>query len=115
MTYRTETDSMGEINVPSDKLWGAQTQRSLQNFRISTETMPPALISAYAVVKQAAAEVNESLSVLVAPTLEPMFSPMEGEYCEGDMVTVTNVAPCPKKGTASAVAKWKSEHFSARQ
>ena len=59
--YRVETDSMGEVQVPSGRLWGAQTQRSLENFRISTETMPPALIEAYAVVKTAAATVNEAL------------------------------------------------------
>ena len=58
MSFRIETDSMGEIKVPSDRLWGAQTQRSLENFRISDETMPAVLIRAYAIVKQAAAEVN---------------------------------------------------------
>ena len=58
MSFRIETDSMGEIQVPTDKLWGAQTQRSLENFRISDETMPEVLIRAYAIVKQAAAEVN---------------------------------------------------------
>ena len=62
--FRVETDSMGEVQVPADRLWGAQTQRSLDNFRISTETMPPALIEAYAVVKTAAATVNEGLGEL---------------------------------------------------
>ncbi len=61
MTYRIETDSMGEIQVPSDRLWGAQTQRSLENFKIGQNTMPAALIRAYGIVKQAAAEVNAAL------------------------------------------------------
>ena len=44
-TVRSEKDSMGAIDVPADKLWGAQTQRSLEHFRISTEKMPTSLIS----------------------------------------------------------------------
>jgi fumarate hydratase, class II len=64
MSFRVETDSMGEVQVPTDRLWGAQTQRSLENFRISNETMPPTLIRAYAIVKQAAAEVNCELGEL---------------------------------------------------
>ncbi|MEO1268051.1 MAG: class II fumarate hydratase, partial [Myxococcota bacterium] len=59
--YRIETDSMGEVQVPADRYWGAQTQRSLDNFRISDQTMPMPLIRAYAIVKQAAAEVNAGL------------------------------------------------------
>ena len=65
MTHRIETDSMGDIEVPAERLWGAQTQRSLENFKIGDgETMPPPLIHAYAVVKQAAAEVNTALGEL---------------------------------------------------
>ena len=45
MDYRIEHDSMGEVRVPADAPWGAQTQRSLENFRIGTETMPPELIN----------------------------------------------------------------------
>ncbi len=56
--YRTEHDTMGEINVPADHLWGAQTQRSLQNFRISTETIPSEVIMAFAVLKSASAYAN---------------------------------------------------------
>jgi fumarate hydratase, class II len=55
---RTEKDTFGPIEVPADKLWGAQTQRSLQNFAISTEKMPAPLIAALALVKKAAALVN---------------------------------------------------------
>lgn len=55
---RTEKDTFGPIDVPADRLWGAQTQRSLQNFAISTERMPLALIRALVLVKKAAARVN---------------------------------------------------------
>jgi fumarate hydratase class II len=61
-----ERDTFGEIAVPNARLWGAQTQRSLQNFRISTEKQSPELITALAVVKRAAAEVNLGLGVLDA-------------------------------------------------
>src|SRR5688572_2470780 len=55
---RTETDSFGPIEVPNDKLWGAQTQRSFQNFKIGGERMPTPLIRAFGLLKQAAAEAN---------------------------------------------------------
>jgi fumarate hydratase, class II len=55
---RVETDTFGPIEVPADRYWGAQTQRSLQNFRIGTETMPLPLVRALGIVKQAAAVVN---------------------------------------------------------
>ncbi|NTX03359.1 class II fumarate hydratase [Myxococcus sp. CA040A] len=55
---RIEKDTFGPIEVPADRLWGAQTQRSLQNFAISTERMPPGLIRALVLVKKAAALVN---------------------------------------------------------
>jgi len=61
---RMERDTFGEIAVPNAHLWGAQTQRSLQNFRISTEKQSPELITALAVIKRAAAEVNLGLGVL---------------------------------------------------
>jgi fumarate hydratase class II len=64
MSSRTERDSFGPIEVPADQLWGAQTQRSLEHFRISTERMPPELISALASVKRAAAKVNLDLGLL---------------------------------------------------
>ena len=58
---RTETDSMGKIEVPADRYWGAQTQRSLENFRIGTERMPAPLIRALAIQKKAAALANMAL------------------------------------------------------
>jgi fumarate hydratase class II len=61
---RTERDTFGPIEVPADRLWGAQTQRSLMNFEISNERQPTSLIRALAVVKKAAALVNMELGVL---------------------------------------------------
>ena len=66
LSSRSEKDSMGAIDVPADKLWGAQTQRSLEHFRISTEKMPVALIQALALTKRAAAKVNADLGLLNA-------------------------------------------------
>jgi len=55
---RKETDSLGEVEVPADKLWGAQTQRSLEHFSIGTDLMPREMITAYAILKKAAADAN---------------------------------------------------------
>ena len=64
MSFRIEKDTMGEIEVPSDRYWGAQTQRSLQNFKIGGEQFPRGFIRAYGLVKQVAAEVNSEIGVL---------------------------------------------------
>jgi fumarate hydratase class II len=61
---RTEHDTFGPIEVPAERYWGAQTQRSMQNFRIGVERMPRPLIHALGLVKQAAALVNKDLGVL---------------------------------------------------
>src|SRR3954469_6688547 len=61
---RTESDTFGPIDVPADRLWGAQTQRSLQNFRIGGERMPAPLIHALGLLKQAAAETSMKLGAL---------------------------------------------------
>lgn len=63
-TNRMEKDSIGLIEVPADKLWGAQTQRALEHFRISTEKIPVALVYALALTKSAAAQVNCDLGLL---------------------------------------------------
>lgn len=60
-TFRIEHDSMGEVRVPADAPWGAQTQRSLENFRIGEEKMPHAVISAFGALKLAAARANRAL------------------------------------------------------
>ena len=62
--YRTEHDSMGEMLVPAEALWGAQTQRSLENFPIGTETMPDEIVHAFALLKKAAAQANAELGPL---------------------------------------------------
>jgi fumarate hydratase class II len=64
METRIEKDSFGPIKVPAGQLWGAQTQRSLEHFKISTEKMPPELVAALASVKRAAAKVNLDLGML---------------------------------------------------
>ncbi len=64
MSTRTETDSIGPIEVANDKYWGAQTQRSLQNFKIGNEHFPRDFIRAYGILKKAAATVNESFGNL---------------------------------------------------
>jgi fumarate hydratase class II len=57
---REETDSLGEVDVPADKLWGAQTERSLVHFSIGTDLMPREMIAAYAILKKAAANANNA-------------------------------------------------------
>src|SRR5690606_41013879 len=64
MAQRIEHDSMGAIEVPAAHLWGAQTQRSLLHFAISTEKMPPELIRSLAQVKKACAKANHQLAAL---------------------------------------------------
>ena len=61
MTHRIEHDSMGEIAVAADRLWGAQTQRSLENFPIGQETMPSEIVRAFGMLKHAAAKANHAL------------------------------------------------------
>ena len=64
MEYRIEHDSMGEVQVPADRYWGAQTQRSFQNFPIGTEKIPMEVILAFAILKKAAAIANNRLGKL---------------------------------------------------
>ena len=60
---RIESDTMGEVEVPADKYWGAQTQRSLENFPIGDERMPLALVRALGIQKQASARANLALGL----------------------------------------------------
>lgn len=64
MSFRIEKDTIGEVQVPADKYWGAQTQRSLQNFEIGDNKMPKEVIYAFAILKKAAALTNHKLGVL---------------------------------------------------
>ena len=61
---RTETDSFGPIDVPADRYWGAQTERSLENFKIGTERMPKPIVRAFGIVKRAASLVNKDMGLL---------------------------------------------------
>jgi fumarate hydratase, class II len=81
-SFRSETDSFGAIDVPKDMYWGAQTQRSLQNFRIGTQTMPTPLIHALALVKQVAAEVNADRGLL-DPSYRDVIVKAAGEIQTG--------------------------------
>jgi len=64
MSFRVEEDSMGKINVPADKYYGAQTARSLENFKIGGERMPKELVRALGIIKKASAQVNQELNLL---------------------------------------------------
>ncbi len=64
MEYRIEHDTMGEVKVPADRYWGAQTQRSFENFKIGTQRIPDEVITAFGVLKKAAAKANLALGVL---------------------------------------------------
>lgn len=78
MTYRIEKDTMGEVQVPADKYWGAQTERSRNNFKIGPEaSMPIEIITAFAYLKKAAAMANHELGVLPAEKKE-----LIGKVCD---------------------------------
>ena len=74
---RTESDSMGEVAVPADKLWGAQTQRSLEHFRIGHDLIPREMITAYATLKKAAANAN-----LAGKRLDPAAHKLITQACD---------------------------------
>lgn len=81
---RIETDTFGDIAVPADRLWGAQTQRSLENFRIGGERIPLPVIHALGVIKQAAAKVNARLGLLDAK-LADAIAAAAGEVAAGKL------------------------------
>jgi fumarate hydratase class II len=82
LTTRTETDTFGPIEVPADRYWGAQTQRSLQNFIIGDERMPTPIVRALGIIKQAAARVNADLGLL-EPGLAEAIAQSAAEVAEG--------------------------------
>jgi len=77
MGFRKEKDSIGYIDVPADKYWAAQTQRSLENFKIGGHLMPKEVIQAFAILKKAAAQTNTELGVLAADK-----STVIGQVCD---------------------------------
>ncbi len=84
MDYRIEHDTMGEVKVPVDKYWGAQTQRSKDNFRIGIEKMPEEIIRAFSVLKKAAARTNNKLGKLDQEKME-IISKVCEEIYEGKL------------------------------
>ncbi len=84
MDYRIETDSMGSIKVPADKYYGAQTARSLMNFKIGGETFPRELIRSFGILKKAAALVNKELGILTSDKAELIVQAAD-EVIEGKL------------------------------
>ena len=84
MDYRIETDSIGDIQVPADKYWAAQTQRSLENFKIGDQRMPIEIIRAFAVLKKCVALTNHELGVLSEEKMK-LISQVCDEIVAGDL------------------------------
>ena len=84
MSTRTERDSLGPVEVPEDAYWGAQTQRSLENFEIGDHTMPRPMIKALGIVKWACAEANEDFDLL-SPEKKELVQDAAREVIEGDL------------------------------
>src|SRR5690625_3059 len=80
MDYRIEKDTIGEIRVHADKYWGAQTQRSKQNFPIGNEAMPSEIVKAFAILKRSAAKANSDLGLLETKKFEAI------EYAAGEII-----------------------------
>ncbi|MBX3021848.1 MAG: class II fumarate hydratase [Bdellovibrionales bacterium] len=84
VAFRTEKDSMGEIQVPAERLWGAQTQRSIQNFKIGGDRFPREMIRALGVLKKSAARANEKLGLLAPEKAKPIIQAadevMQGQW-----------------------------------
>ncbi|MBT4879138.1 MAG: class II fumarate hydratase [Alphaproteobacteria bacterium] len=82
---RTETDSLGEVKVDNSKYWGAQTERSLENFKIGIERMPSSLVTALGILKRAAAETNAELGVLEKDIANSIVS-AANEVISGELI-----------------------------
>ena len=87
MEYRIEHDSLGEVRVPADHMWGAQTQRSFENFKIG-HTMPKEIIRAFAILKKCAAKVNEERGALPKEKAEAIRSACEEGHAQSDAVAI---------------------------
>lgn len=84
MAYRTERDTMGEVRVEESRYWGAQSQRSFNNFRIGDEVMPREMVRALGILKKAAAETNRTLGILPEELYGPIISACD-EVIEGKL------------------------------
>lgn len=84
MDYRIEKDTIGEIQVPAEKYWGAQTQRSKQNFPIGNEAMPTEIVKAFAILKRSAAKANSDLGLLERKKFEAIAY-AAGQIMDGNL------------------------------
>ena len=84
---RTERDSMGELEVPADALYGAQTQRAVNNFPVSGQRMPEPFIRALVLIKLAAARVNGSLQCIEPPVADAIIDACEVLLKQPDLLT----------------------------
>ena len=98
--YRIETDSLGEVRVPKDALYAAQTQRALQNFPISGMKPLPAFIWSMALIKRAAAEVNMDLGLL-DESLARALCRRATRFCPGGIISILWSTPS-RRGRAPA-------------
>ena len=98
---RIETDSFGKLKVPSDKYYGAQTARSLINFPIGIETMPPSMIRALGIIKRSAALANKKAKNLDAKTCKAIVS-AASEVAEASW-TITSRYQSGKQGQARSL------------
>ncbi|MGB5830452.1 MAG: class II fumarate hydratase [Thiohalocapsa sp.] len=89
---RSETDALGEVTVPGDRLWGSQTQRCLDHFKIGSERMPFALIRALALVKKAAAQANQALGIL-SPDISAEIQTAVAPIIRGDCLDEFPITP----------------------
>ncbi len=91
MAFRKEKDSLGIVEVPSDKYWAAQTQRSTENFRIGGEKIPIEVIRAYAILKKSAALANADLGVLTKKKAQ-LIGRVCNEFLKGELRDSKTVA-----------------------
>ena len=106
-TTRTETDTFGPIEVDASKYWGAQAQRSLQNFKIGWEKQPQPIVRALGIVKRAAAEANMDLGKLDAK-LGDIIVKASQEVIEGKLVNGLPDLPPPVKPADNSKASGKN-------
>ena len=98
--FRTEHDSMGEVQVPADALWGAQTARAVENFPISGQPVPAGVVHALARLKAAAADVNAELGVL-----DPDAGPSHRRGRAGRSRTATTTTSSPSTSSRPGPAR----------
>lgn len=98
MEFRIERDTIGEMKVPADKYWGAQTQRSKENFKIGHEKMPLEVIKAFVQLKKAAAIANNELGKL-SDTKKKLSSKLVMRYWKESLTSIFHLL-CGRQGAA---------------